>query len=154
MGGILMERLEPEKLTTTFNGVTAKSPIIPRKYTLTHSDVTAELFLTVGRQFAYEAISPMRDEVLAQWRRSPNGYALYGRVQIDAKTGNKIISATRYKIFKQELSLALEALRFGDRKFFESHPTLDDAPIWITFVSVYPEFNGIEYWGTPDQYAI
>lgn len=49
-----MERLNPEKLTTTFSGVTPKNSIIPRKYTLTHSDLTAELFLTVGRQVAFQ----------------------------------------------------------------------------------------------------
>ncbi len=147
-----MKKLNPEKLTTTFSGVTSKNPIIPRKYTLTHSDITAELFLAVGQQFAYQAISPMRDEVLAEWRHSQEGYALYIRVQVDVKTETKAISAARYRIFKQELPLALEAIRLGDKNFFEAHSRLDNAPIWITFVSVYPEFNNIEYWGTPRHY--
>lgn len=98
-----MERLNPEKLATTFIGVTPKNPIIPRKYTLTHSDLTAELFLTVGRQIAYEAIGSMRDEVMAKWRRFQNGYTLYCLVQVDALKGNKTISAVRYKILQQEM---------------------------------------------------
>ena len=147
-----MKRLNPKKLITNFSGVTKRHPIIPRRYTLTHSDITAELFLTVGREFAYEELTPERDEVLAKWRRYQNGYALYCRVQVDAKKGSKVISAARYKIFKRELPLALEAIRFGDKKFFESHPLLDHAPIWILFASNYQEYNGIQYWGTPSQY--
>jgi hypothetical protein len=145
--------LDPKKLNTIFNGVTPINPIIPRKYTLTHSDITAELFLAVGWKFAYEATGPMRDEVLAKWHRHQNGYALYGLVQVDSQNGNKAASAVRYKVFQQELPLAFEAIRYGDRKFFHAHPTLDDAPIWITFSSVYPEYNGIQYWGTPSKYV-
>ena len=147
-----MERLNPEKLVTTFSGVTPKNPIIPRKYTLTHSDLTAELFLTVGRQIAYETITPMRDEVVAKWRRFQNGYALYGLVQVDALEGKKSISAARYKIFQQEMPLALEAIRFGDRKFFDTHPSLGNAPIWIVFASRYREYNEVQYWSTPNKY--
>jgi hypothetical protein len=32
--------------------VTAAEPVISRYYTLTHSDVTGELFLTIGKQYA------------------------------------------------------------------------------------------------------
>lgn len=147
-----MRALDPKKLTTTFNGVNPVNPIIPRKYTLTHSDITAELFLAVGWKFAYEAIGPMRDEVLAKWYRHQNGYALYGLVQVDSQNDNKTASASRYRVFQEQLPLALEAIRYGDRKFFRAHPALDDAPIWIAFSSVYPEYNGIQYWGTPSQY--
>lgn len=135
-----MERLNPEKLTTTFDDVTQRNPIIPRKYTLTHSDITAELFLTVGRQIAFEKIGPMREEVVATWQRFQNGYALYGLVRVDAPKEHKTISAARYKIFQQEMPLALEAIRFGDRKFFDTHPSLGNAPIWIIFASRYREY--------------
>lgn len=147
-----MKTLDPNKLSTTFNGVTPLNPIIPRKYTLTHSDVTAELFLAVGWKFAYEAIGPMRDEVLAKWYRHKNGYALYGLVHVDSQNKNKAESAVRYKVFQENLPLALESIRYGDRKFFRVHPTLDNAPIWIALSSVYPEYKGMQYWGTPSLY--
>lgn len=147
-----MDKLNPKKLTTKFKYVTPINPIIPRRYTLTHSDLTAQLFLTIGRQFAFNEISNMRDEVLALWRQTDNGYYLYGRVQVDVSPISKATSAVRYRIFKQELPLALEAIRFGDRAFFNYHPALDSAPIWIYFNSVYPEFAGMEYWGTPHKY--
>ena len=55
-----MERLNPEKLYVEFrSGVTPTEPIIGRKYTLTHSDATAELFLTIGIEYAYDQITSM-----------------------------------------------------------------------------------------------
>ena len=39
----------------------------------------------------------------------------------------------RLAIFKRELPLVLEALRFGDRRLFEAHPELDQAPILVHF---------------------
>jgi len=43
-----MSEFNPEKLTVEYRDiVTATKPIIPRRYTLTHSDDTGELFLTI-----------------------------------------------------------------------------------------------------------
>lgn len=40
-----MSKLNPEKLSVEFrDGVTGTEPILGRRYTLTHSDITAELF--------------------------------------------------------------------------------------------------------------
>lgn len=147
-----MKRLNPKKLTVTYRkGVTETEPIIPRRYTLTHSDITADLFLTIGLKYAYDEVNPMRDEVLAEWHRKKNGYALYVYVYVDGEFGSKV-SAVRNKIFVRELPLALEAIRYGDRAFFEAHPELDQSPIWIYFDSTIPRYNRIEYWGTPADY--
>ena len=55
------------------DGVTATAPLIPRCYTLTHSDFSGELFLTIGKVYDHSQISGwytrlMRDEVLASWQ--------------------------------------------------------------------------------------
>ncbi|WP_418792313.1 staygreen family protein [Phosphitispora sp. TUW77] len=147
-----MKRLDPAKLFVEFRpGVTKEEPIFPRHYTLTHSDVTAELFLTIGLQYAYEKIGPMRDEVLAEWRLSDGRYYMYVYLYVDGQF-DPIISATRYSIFKRELPLALEAIRYGDRAFFEAHPELDNAAIWVYFDSTIPLFNRSEFWGFPANY--
>ena len=79
-----MNRLDPDKLFVELrDGVTLTEPIIGRKYTLTHSDITAELFLTIGLQYAFDRISDMRDEVLAQWVMDEYLY-LYVYVYVDA----------------------------------------------------------------------
>ncbi len=147
-----MRRLNPEKLYVEFRpGVAITEPVVGRKYTLTHSDMTADLFLTIGIQFAYDKINAMRDEVLAEWRTN-NGFPfLFGYVYVDGKFG-PAVSVVRNTIFRRELPLALEALRYGDRGLYDSHPALDNAPIWIHFDSTNPEFNRFENWGTPNDY--
>lgn len=147
-----MKRLNPDKLYVEFRtGVTASEPVIGRKYTLTHSDITADLFLTIGLQFAYNKVNAMRDEVLAEWRTN-NGFPfLYAYVYVDGQFG-PAVSAVRNAIFRRELPLALEAIRYGDRRFFTAHPDLDNAPIWIHFDSTNPEYNRFENWGTPKDY--
>jgi hypothetical protein len=42
-------RLDPRRLHVTFApGVSLEGPVVRRAYTLTHSDATRELFLTIG----------------------------------------------------------------------------------------------------------
>lgn len=147
-----MKRLNPDKLYVEFRtSVTMTEPIIGRKYTLTHSDITADLFLTVGLQFAYGKVNAMRDEVLAEWRRNNGFLFLYVYVYVDGQFG-PAVSAVRNAIFRRELPLALEAIRYGDRRFFVARPDLDNAPIWIHFDSTNPEYNRFECWGSPNDY--
>lgn len=147
-----LKRLNTENLKVNFGmGTSETEPIIPRKYTLTHSDITGELFLTIAANYDYEKISNMRDEVLAEWSIIYNEYALMVNVMVD-KENNLIMSAVRNNIFVKELPLALQAIRYGDRKFFIANPYLDKAPIYIKFNSVYPMFNRLEIWGTPSNY--
>ncbi|RKD29514.1 staygreen family protein [Thermohalobacter berrensis] len=147
-----MERLNPQKLFVEFrNGVTKLRPIIPRRYTLTHSDITAELFLTIGKYYAYDKINPTRDEVLAEWKIRNNRYIFCVYVYVDGKF-RPMNTYIRNKIFIRELPLALEAIRFGDKEFFNIHPYLDNAPVFVYFDSINPYFNRIEYWGTLSDY--
>ena len=152
MGDDILKRLNPDKLHVEFrNDVTLISPIIGRKYTLTHSDITADLFLTIGLEFAYDKVNDTRDEVLAEWRTNQGFPFLYVYVYVDGQFG-PVVSATRNAIFRRELPLALEAIRYGDRKFFAAHSELDNAPIWIHFDSTNPAYNRFEYWGIPNDY--
>lgn len=147
-----MQRLNPDKLSVSlYPNVTSLNPIIPRHYTLTHSDLTAELFLTIGRCYAYEKIDEKRDEVLAKWVFMNNQYKLFVYVYI-GRPFQKDTAKKRYQIFTRELPLALEALRFGDRPFFDNHPQLDFSPILVHFTSDDPKFDHTEFWGMPEQY--
>lgn len=68
-----MGRLNPRKLHVRFAaGGTPQGPLTPRRYTLTHSDSTGDLFLTIAPEVDRKQIAGwytrlMRDEVLAQW---------------------------------------------------------------------------------------
>lgn len=45
-----MSHLNPNKLHVDFMGsVTQEGPVVPRAYTLTHSDSTGDLFLTIAQ---------------------------------------------------------------------------------------------------------
>ena len=146
-----MERLNPEKLSVKFEyGATTTEPIIGRKYTLTHSDITAELFLTIGLAFDYDEITKMRDEVLAEWKTYEGKPLLY--VYVYVGQFGPVITPIRDSIFRRELPLALEAIRYGDSEFFMEYPQLDNAGIWIYFDSENPDYKKFEYWGTPKDY--
>jgi hypothetical protein len=148
-----MEKLDPEKLYVEFRpGVTPTEPIIPRRYTLTHSDVTAELFLTVSPEYAYDKINEMRDEVLAEWSIMDDRYYLYAYCYVDGGEFGLAVSAIRNTVFIKQLPLALEAIRYGDRAFFRAHPILGYAPVYINFSSTDPYLNRTEYWGTMNDY--
>jgi len=149
-----MSKLNPEKLSVDFReGVTTTEPIIPRRYTLTHSDITAELFLTIGLKYAYDKISAMRDEVLGEWIKTRNGYFFHVYLHVDGQLG-PTVTAIRNAVFRRELPLALEAIRYGDKKFFSVHPNLNNSQIIVYFNSINPYFNSIENWGTFSDYDI
>ena len=145
--------LNPEKLFVEYRaGVTAREPVLDRRYTLTHSDITADLFLTVGLTFAWDKINPTRDEVLAEWRKQDGfAYILYGYLHVDdpSEAGQ---TPVRDSIFRRELPLALEAICYGERCFFRAHLDLLKAPIWICFSSIDPRYQRLEYWGVPADY--
>jgi len=153
-----MERLNPTKLHTSFTGATtAEKPELPRRYTLTHSDRTGDLFLSVGNEYNNKQISGfytrlMRDEVLAELSADESGtitLSVYCHVSGGLSFGP---ARWRYSIFHAELSLVLEAIRYGDRVLFENEPTYDDVPVIVNFKARQHRFNGFEEWGKLGDY--
>ena len=150
-----MSKFNPERLTVGYrDGVTATGPIISRCHTLTHSDFTGELFLTIGTQFAWDKVNTdMRDEVLGVWKIEGNGLCYNVYVYIDNEEHDISTATRRNDIFRRELPLALTAIRYGDRYLFNCYPYLDDAFIIVNFMSSYPQLFKREYWGNFGSYA-
>jgi hypothetical protein len=129
---------------------------MPRAYTLTHSDITGDLFLTIGPDHNKTQISGlytrlMRDEVLADWSEDGERLALHVRCHVSG--GLTLGTAkVRLAIFRHEMPLVLEALRYGDRRFFEAHPSLDQAPVWVHFHARQRRHDTTERWGIPADY--
>jgi hypothetical protein len=154
-----MTRLNPDKLHVTYlTDVYPDSPITPRSYTLTHSDKTGELYLTIGRDFNLQQTSGwytrfMRDEVLAEWKVGEAGFILQVYCHV---SGGLILGTAKWRlsIFRRELPLVLEAIRYGDQRLFDAHPNLDQARILVHFQSPNPKYNKTEGWGSPIQYKI
>lgn len=151
-----MTTFKPEKLSVEYmHGVTSTEPVIPRRYTLTHSDETGNLFLNIGIRYAWEKTNPaMRDEVLGEWITHENLFYYFVYVYIDLGPSNNFVPSKRDEIFRRELPLALTAMRYGDRAFFNAHPPLKNAPVMVNFISGYPEFTKQENWGTFQKFSI
>jgi hypothetical protein len=150
-----MSTFNPQKLSVKiFPPATEVQPIVGRKYTLTHSDITGQLFLSVGLVYDVEAIDQdMRDEVIAEWKRDNQGFLyLAGKVHVDGKEKKKSASKIRFNIFRKEMDTALKGIFYGEQPFFAAYPMLLDAPIYIYFDSIYPEYNQVFYFGTARHY--
>jgi hypothetical protein len=153
-----MTRLNPDKLHVSFTvPVVPEGPLTPRRYTLTHSDRTGDLFLTIGSDYDQGQISGwytrlMRDEVLAEWKEEKTGAALHVHCHV---SGGLALgpSGWRFAIFRRELPVVLEALRCGDAGLFESRPELDGAPIWVHLHAVEEKYNVVEAWGIPADWS-
>ena len=153
-----MTRFIPEKLKVIYSvGVTETDPITPRRYTLTHSDATGELTLTIGREYDRRQVSGwytrlMRDEILAEWIRRFESYALevYCHVSGGLVFGR---ASMRESIFLNEMSLVLEVFRFGDRLLFDRYPELDKAVIRVHLQKSGRDYRVVEM-GTPNNYLV
>ncbi|MDP4084591.1 MAG: staygreen family protein [Bacillota bacterium] len=147
---------DPSKLSVEYMGTTTiESPLVGRKYTLTHSDVTGQLFLSIGKDYNLKGINQQfLDEVLAEWVPYLGSFILWGRVYISGGEFDEKKAYERFTIFQKELNLALSAIVFGDREFYHYYQTLLDSPIFIQFDSIYPQFNQVLSMGTPRQYFL
>ncbi|WP_461207460.1 staygreen family protein [Clostridium sp. DL1XJH146] len=147
-----MKKLDSQKLDVTFlPGVNEWEPIVPRCYTLTHSDFTGKLFLSIGLYYDYVKIGYLRDEVLGKWLFKNKKFILNIYLYVN---GEKSITEAKIRdyFFRKELVLALEAIRYGDSKFFECHNFLDKAPVIIHFNSKFDKYNKEEHWGIVGDY--
>ncbi|RXS87991.1 staygreen family protein [Geobacillus sp. PK12] len=148
-----MKHLSIDRLHTQFAaGTTHTFPLIGRMYTLTHSDATGDLYLAIGRSFATTRLNAMRDEVLGEWKQAGQHLASFIYVFVGSKQMGKEENIRRKQVFEQELTLALEAIRYGDRHFFRHFPSCDGSPILVHFTSEYPELNRTETYGIPYMY--
>ena len=153
-----MKRLNPEKLHVTYlPGAGQAEPLSGRRYTLTHSDITGDLFLSVGTEYDGKRISYwytrlMRDEVLAEWdvENERPGLMVHCHVSGGVVFGS---AGMRDGIFRRELPLALEGIRFGDRPFIEAHPNLDEAVVWVRFHATRKRYDVKENWGCLKDYS-
>ncbi|RXT03731.1 staygreen family protein [Ammoniphilus sp. CFH 90114] len=147
-----MSVFNPQKLSVKLlPPATFLHPIEGRKYTLTHSDDTGELFLDIGYVYNQQAINPkMRDEVLAEWKKDPQGrFYLLGKAYVDGGEFSKQVAGFRFNIFQREMNLALKGIIYGDRPFYANYPLLLDASIFIHYESTFPEYRGLYNYGTP-----
>lgn len=147
-----MSELNPQKLHVTFKeNVNPNLLSLPRKYTLTHSDSTGDLFLAIGTDFDHKQISGrytrfMRDEVLAEWLIVNENYELHLYMHV---SGGFCFgwAGLRDKIFRYHLPLVLEVFREGDKSLFEKMPDLRNSEILVHFQSTKKKYDRVENCG-------
>lgn len=152
-----MAEFQPEKLHVRLEEAEVDTPgLLPRRYTLTHSDRTGDLFLAIAREYDEKQISGvytrlMRDEILAEWTSEGGQLALEVHCHV---SGGLVLGspAWRASIFKHHMRQVLQAIRHGDRQHFAEHPQLDLAPIKVHFHSHKPDYQTVEPWGTCGEY--
>ena len=147
-----MAQFYPEKLHVQFDdALRDQAAIFPRCYTLTHSDRTGSLFLTIAPTHDLDQVSDwytqlMRDEVMGEWAASdPPSLHLHCHV-----SGGFVLGPAKWRaaIFRQHLPLVLEALCYGDRIFLHEHSFLLDAPILVHFHARQKALDTVEDWGS------
>lgn len=132
--------------------VTKTSPTENRTYTMTHSDETGDLFVTIGLIYAEDMTNEMQDQVYLRFMSLEDKWLLYGEVLIDSPEfeGNKQV---RYDIFKREMPLALQAIYTADKAFFDVYPDLKETPVLIRFKSTDPKYDKIYDYGPISTYT-
>jgi hypothetical protein len=134
----------------------ASSATLRRRYTLTHNDLTGALHLSVGCDYNAEQVagwrvparlvaerrtdSPLaqlrrytrllRDEVLAEWSEGSLHVHVHVRGERDWWLAP---SRLRAFIFRREMPLVLDTLRFADRDYLRHHSALMDARVLVHF---------------------
>ena len=150
-----MFELKKDRLNVIFKDNIGKSrPIMPRKYTLTHSDEDGELFLSIGKRYDLDQINyNVRDEVLGSWEKNDKNDKVYLLITLEIDNGDDIGNTiNRDKIFRQELTLALVAIIYGDNLFLENNKELYDASVIIKFNCQIKEYDVLENWGKIKDY--
>ena len=156
-----MSVLKPEKLhVKVLEDSSETGPVRPRRYTLTHSDLTGDHYLTIGQDFNQPQISGwytrlMRDEVLGEWRFEGDKESLSLHLYCHVSGGLVLGTARwRYGIFKQHMRLVIEAFRYGDRHLVEARPELDQAEVIVHFKAWQKKYNKIVKWGLFRDYTL
>ncbi|XP_068648750.1 magnesium dechelatase SGRL, chloroplastic-like isoform X2 [Aristolochia californica] len=123
-------KFEASKLKVVLFGeeIDKQRRIIPRIYTLTHCDFTANLTLAISHTVNIDQLNGwynklQRDDVVAEWKKVKEEVSLHVHCHV------------------------LEAVIHGDSGLFHEHPELMDSVVWVYFHSNSYKYNRIECWG-------
>ena len=103
----------PSKLTVQRFPGTVQSglcPHHPRRYTLTHNDLTGQLLLTIGHQYNKKQLSGwynrlLRDEILAYWQFGTDKPVLHIECHVSGQETWLAPPILRDYIFRREMPL-------------------------------------------------
>ncbi|KAK4433728.1 Magnesium dechelatase SGRL, chloroplastic [Sesamum alatum] len=145
-------RFEASKLKVQFMGEEVGKParIVPRTYTLSHCDFTANLTLTISNIIQRDQLKGWynKDDVVAEWTEVNGILCLNVHCYVSGPNSLSDLAAEfRYHIFSKELPLVLEAVLYGDSDLFSKRQELMDAIVRVFFHSSSKKYNRVECWG-------
>ncbi|XP_019154555.1 PREDICTED: protein STAY-GREEN LIKE, chloroplastic [Ipomoea nil] len=145
-------RFEASKLKVAFTGeeTDTYSRVVPRTYTLSHCDFTANLTLTISNIINLDQLKGWynKDDVVAEWTQEKGNMCLDVHCYVSGPNLLQELAAEfRYLIFSKELPLVLEAVLYGDSVLFEENPELTNALVRVFFHSSSKKYNHVECWG-------
>nr|GME17983.1 protein STAY-GREEN LIKE, chloroplastic [Ipomoea batatas] len=145
-------RFEASKLKVAFTGeeTDTYSRVVPRTYTLSHCDFTANLTLTISNIINLDQLKGWynKDDVVAEWTQVNGNMCLDVHCYVSGPNLLQELAAEfRYLIFSKELPLVLEAVLYGDSVLFKENPELTNALVRVFFHSSSKKYNHVECWG-------
>lgn len=131
---------------------TSTEPVRFRKYTVEHNDNSKVIDVIIGPEFEDLDLSTVSTDIIyGQWFwfvqdiYQLNLFAFIG--DYDFST-----SKERYDQFLAKMPLTISSIVNGDIEFLNNRPTLKNTPIFVRFISTYPDFNKITSYGVIRQY--
>jgi magnesium dechelatase len=137
-------KLNPNKLSIVYLSPSASDPIPepvppgfpPRRYTLTHNDLTAHIQLSIGEDYNVCQLSGwytrlVRDEVCAEWTFSGH-VALHLHCHVSGAAVWFAPARYRNYIFRREMPLVLDCIMYAERDLLAS-AVVRGASIFVHF---------------------
>ena len=91
-GRCRLSAFNPQQFSVTYRqGSTPTFPFIGRRYTLTHSEQTDDLFLWIDEKFAVDQLNEQRNELFAEWLHKDGVDTLYVYVFIGNEQTEKSV---------------------------------------------------------------
>jgi len=144
-------RLNPLLLPITYESANIiKKLKLPRKYTSTHNDETAEVFLSIGHEYntlllSSEEVKNVESQVVGKWIKKHNKYQIH--LEVLVSTLKNPSPFFRNKVFCEEMAPVLEGIALAETCILTLNPHLLKTKIYIKFKSIDKSYDRIEYWG-------
>lgn len=146
----------PSKLTVQYLPGTTRSGnclLQPRRYTLTHNDLTGQLLLTIGQQYNKAQLSGwynrlLRDEILAYWQFGNGQPVLHIECHVSGEETWLAPPILRDYIFRREMPLVLNVINFAEAELLADNPAMADATVMVHLSSHVQAYHATVPWGS------
>lgn len=131
---------------------TSTEPVRFRKYTVEHKNDSKIIDVIIGPEFEGLDLSTVSTDIIyGQWFwfvqdiYQLNLFAFVGDYEFAT-------ARARYEQFLAKMPITISAIVNGDIEFLNNRPILKNTPIFVRFMSTYPDFNKITSYGVVRQY--